>query len=807
VALITSLVKFKVFCVLLLSLFNVLSNQLQARESFDFDLGSKINILSDKAFRKSNQNEFEAVGNVVISHLKNTLYGESAKINFTTGEVRVVGNVRYVAPEITLYGAELFYNFQSKIIEVQNARVLSDNYVVTGKKITQLAPNKIIAYEAEYTTCKDCPESWSLFGKKIEIDVGKYVYLTNAFIKIKGVVAMYIPYIVFPIKQKRESGVLFPLLELNSEEGMRYQQPLFWVIDDYKDLTLTPSTFGKRGIGGEFQYRQNVFEKTWFELNTLQLNDEIYAPYKNNFDKSGTKEYRHFSDLESHFTYKQFINGHIHAVNTSDLDTIRDLDFYAKEKMRGTDLGLSAFLDARNSLLSLSIQSFYNQNLLFNDPRKFDDQYVQILPKISLSSVPYNIVQSTLPFLKNVSIGFNSDFTVFKQNQVVDSSIIRNAGRLNLNPFVDWKLGNLGPLFFSNQVKLDYQEYRFSKETNEKKFYKQGIVNESEVKFELDKIYGLSYIEELPIQDSVKLDSSSNVKAGMTNAADSKSIIGSLPPFKASNENQTERVYHNSYRHSQEFKLKHYFLGEQKSKGSTKFKNQIIDDSGQFDHVDALRDREHLANQTTSIDSLPVSNTIEFQWNSVLIKKEPKVFDPNQNYRYLKDNFSYSEMAYFKLSQGLDLNVESSELEDQLTRLYVSTGLTIEKFTFGVTDYYSLKTGEQKLSTSLALDFGRFQFANTFSYNSYDSKNTPITKLLGYNVLLNINDLFTLKNSLDYNIESRITSESKYSVLYSPLNNCWKLEFNYARNLIERKVGFLFFINYNNNSFSSFNVR
>ena len=104
--------------IILLAKFSVLStltlSVLSARESFEFNLGQRINILSDKAFRKTSENEFEAIGNVVITHLKNAIYGEKAKVNFTTGDTEVIGNVRYVAPEMTLYGTKLKYNFMSK---------------------------------------------------------------------------------------------------------------------------------------------------------------------------------------------------------------------------------------------------------------------------------------------------------------------------------------------------------------------------------------------------------------------------------------------------------------------------------------------------------------------------------------------------------------------------------------------------------------------------------------------------------------------------------------------------------------------
>lgn len=338
---ITLLVKCKSFCLIfLISFLSIFfSNKSIARENFQFDLGQKVNILSDKAFRKTSQNEFEAVGNVVITHMKNSIYGEKARINFSNGEAEIIGNVRFIAPNVTLYGTSLKYNFLSREIHLDNARVISDNFVVTGKKIVQKNGNTILGEDAEYTTCKDCPESWSVFGRNVRIDLGNYIKIKHAFLKINGVIAMYIPYVVFPIKQKRESGILFPMLGFSSKEGFRYQQPFFWAIDKDKDSTITPSTFGNRGLGGEFQYRHALGEKTWIELNTLQLNDKIYRPYKLNKEISGTKYYRHFSDLELHSTYSHNFNGHFLYTNTSDLDTLRDLDFFTTDKNRGSEIG------------------------------------------------------------------------------------------------------------------------------------------------------------------------------------------------------------------------------------------------------------------------------------------------------------------------------------------------------------------------------------------------------------------------------------------------------------------------------------
>ena len=126
--------------------FSNISN-LQARESFQFKLGSNIHILSDKAFRKSKENKFEAVGNVIITQLDNAIYGEKATMSFSTGDTKVIGNVRYVSPSMTMYGTQLDYNINTNYINIKNARVLAGNYVVLGKEITRSENNIITSNE------------------------------------------------------------------------------------------------------------------------------------------------------------------------------------------------------------------------------------------------------------------------------------------------------------------------------------------------------------------------------------------------------------------------------------------------------------------------------------------------------------------------------------------------------------------------------------------------------------------------------------------------------------------------------------
>src|SRR5690606_13743910 len=300
-------------------------------------------------------------------------------------------------------------------------------------------PNTVIGIDAEYTTCKDCPESWSVFGREVTITLGEYIHIRHAYLKVKGVVVMYVPYIVFPIKKDRETGLLFPSFGFEFEEGFRFQQPWFWAINDSSDMTFTPSVFGRRGLGHQYQYRQAFHRDGWATLDTLKVLDQVYLPFKLNEERSGEKVFRHFSEAELHWASGERVNSHFRVQGLNDLDMMRDYDFFTDERIDATEIGFSGFLEGRTSYFQMSAESDFQRNLLYNNPKGFDHRYVQILPKISLDTIPLTIFQSDVPLLKRLSIGTEADFTVFKQNHVAESQYIRNARRLNARPYVNWE--------------------------------------------------------------------------------------------------------------------------------------------------------------------------------------------------------------------------------------------------------------------------------------------------------------------------------------------------------------------------------
>ncbi len=791
--------KFKNILILALVFFSF--DSLFANERVNFSFGNKVQVLSDKAYRRSQNNEFEAVGNVIINHENNSIYGEKASISFKTGDAEVLGNVRYISSDMTVFGSKMEYNFNTAYLGVFNGKIINSNYTVVGKYLAKISDNTFVGRDAEYTTCRDCPESWSILGREVEITKNEYIKIKHAYIKVNGVVVMYIPYIVLPIKKDRESGVLFPKIKADSKESVHFGLPYFWAISEHNDLTFTPMIRGRRGFSGELQFRQAIRGETWLELNSIGVNDRIWQAKKDDYELSGSHNQRFGGDLEFHSYLDNSVNFHTYLSGMSDLDQTRDLESFYDKRIRSSDLGLESFLSIYNSYFDMGVEVDFKRNLLFENSKGFDHSYVQTLPRIHFNSIPFYLFQGNFFGGKSLSFQWKSEAAIFKQNHVDESSYIRNATRVNMSPKILWDLGYLGPVNFKSSVSLDRQDYWFSNVPSEKKFSKSGFIYENEASFEVSKIFGLSYEEDIPLE-RIDLEKSEGLSIE-TKEEDIKfeGHVGTVPMINESFTEDKYKVTRNSYRYSQVYKLKHYYLADQKQKGNQRFAAQIQNADGLFDSNDAVREKEFELSHVSSRTTLPVSNTLELQWSNSLIKKYSKKLDVFRDGRHLRDNFNYSKVAYFNLSQGIDFNAETDNTLDKLTRLYIGTGFSLKNFSFSLSEYFYHQNNEHILDFNINHNLQRLNYGISFRYDSFT---TPINKTADLTAGIKINDLFKLNTIQTYDIDDSVLKESYYQLIYSPLNNCWKADVSYKSTEIENSVAFNFYINFNENKFHSF---
>jgi len=134
-------------------------------------------------------------------------------------------------------------------------------------RIDFLDQQRSVIHNATFTTCPRLPgpswvPDWILKAGTLSLDQEEDVgTATSALLSFKGVPLLPVPYLSFPLSDKRKSGVMPPTIGLDTVNGSEFSVPYYWNIAPNYDATLTPTLMSKRGInlGTEFRYLQKSF--------------------------------------------------------------------------------------------------------------------------------------------------------------------------------------------------------------------------------------------------------------------------------------------------------------------------------------------------------------------------------------------------------------------------------------------------------------------------------------------------------------------------------------------------------------------
>ena len=134
-------------------------------------------------------------------------------------------------------------------------------------RVDFLDEQRAVIHNATFTTCRRLPgpswlPDWILRAASISLDQEEDVGTAKgAVLSFKGVPLLPIPYLSFPLSDKRKSGFMPPTLGLDNVNGAEVSVPYYWNIAPNRDATFTPTLMSKRGVnlGSEFRYLESNY--------------------------------------------------------------------------------------------------------------------------------------------------------------------------------------------------------------------------------------------------------------------------------------------------------------------------------------------------------------------------------------------------------------------------------------------------------------------------------------------------------------------------------------------------------------------
>lgn len=218
-----------------------------------------INIIADSAEGLLKDKFVLLDGNVLIDQGRYTLSADHATYQIGSNEVETKGNVFFDQGGIQIRADQINYNLKLKTGQAHQA-----NYQIADIPAQGRADhiNLIDAEHSEYTqiTYTTCPADktvWELAAETLEIDRAEGIGTAhNATLSLMDVPIAYLPWMSFPIDNRRRSGFLVPSIGYGDENGLDLTIPYYLNLAPNYDLTLLPRIMTERGLmlGGEFRF-------------------------------------------------------------------------------------------------------------------------------------------------------------------------------------------------------------------------------------------------------------------------------------------------------------------------------------------------------------------------------------------------------------------------------------------------------------------------------------------------------------------------------------------------------------------------
>lgn len=237
--------------------------------------------------------EIEAEGGVELRKQGQSVQADYLRYDSREDEVFARGNVVIEQRGDVMRGTELRLKLEERQgymtapvyqLGEQHARGDAAKVLFQGKDLTELQ-------QARYTTCPVGTDDWFLRASQLELDRSTEVGTAHhTSVVFKDVPLLYMPWMTFPLTDKRKSGFLAPNFGSTGNSGMEISLPYYWNIAPNRDATLTPRLLSKRGLqlNTEFRYLEPSFagqaDVEWLPSDSVANRDRYALVLKQQHD-------------------------------------------------------------------------------------------------------------------------------------------------------------------------------------------------------------------------------------------------------------------------------------------------------------------------------------------------------------------------------------------------------------------------------------------------------------------------------------------------------------------------------------------
>jgi len=339
------------------------------------------------------------------------------------GTLWATGGVTVDFEGISLSGTELHYDLNAGTGEMRDAYATeaSGLYVVQGSLVRKTGKDWYEVEDGVFTSCNSAEPPWSIRLSRARLHVDHYAFLTNPRFKVRAAPVFYLPYLVWPVKPDRTTGLLLPNVGRSSRRGYTTSNALFLAPSDWWDDTVYFDTYQTEGIGIGEEFRYALTPQTYGWLHGYFIDQNSDGRKRWDFAWTHVGRYR---------------NG---WQSVADVNLISDADFwrdYQRDYFKSTQAAANSrlFLTRQWGPYSLNLRA---ERLL--EYYSYDEHLTQsVLPGIEWRS-------SLQPLGRGFYAGWETSADLLDKGSVTwdGLSYVRDDlryRRVDLHPFFEWPL-------------------------------------------------------------------------------------------------------------------------------------------------------------------------------------------------------------------------------------------------------------------------------------------------------------------------------------------------------------------------------
>jgi len=277
---------------------------------------------------------------------------------------------------------------------------------------------------ATYSTCDVGNHFWEFRAKTINLNKETGVGVAqSATMRVKNVPVLWVPYMSFPLDDRRKSGFLYPTFGASSRSGLFLNLPYYFNLAPNYDATVTPGYYSDRGfmMGAEFRYMVPRSSGT-FDVSYMAHDKGPDQDESGTSDRDGSKQ-RYFVQVINNTNLGAGFNLSANINHASDNQYFRDFS---------NDLYTSAVGILTSSVYVTKGGKYWSASIGADDYQNVDaglPNYVEPYQRLPRATFNYDA-----PVLSWLDAGIDSEAVRFHKVDPQPTQI--DGDRVDLVPFL-----------------------------------------------------------------------------------------------------------------------------------------------------------------------------------------------------------------------------------------------------------------------------------------------------------------------------------------------------------------------------------